>query len=95
MNVPVPHPAAPMVPAPTCQGISGASATGDTLAPSVIKTLTTVTPVSAGIFGALPSPGNPPIKSYHVLALCCCFLTLLTTITPLIHEGLTSIPAPL
>ena len=58
MSVPLPHPAAPMVPAPTCQGASGASAVGDTLALSVIKTLTTVTPVSAGIFGVLPFPGT-------------------------------------
>lgn len=64
MNVPVPHPAAPMVPAPTCQGISGASATGDTLAPSVIKTLTTVTPTRA----SMVAPARMAWAPFPVLA---------------------------
>lgn len=49
MNVLVPHLVAPMVPAPTCQGASGASAMEDTLALSVIRTLTTVTPTRASV----------------------------------------------
>lgn len=65
MSVLVPPPVAPMVPAPTCLGASGVSAMGDTLALSVIRTLTTVTPVSTGSHGDA-SPGNPPTKPYCV-----------------------------
>lgn len=49
MNVLVPYLVAPMVPAPTCQGASDASAMEDTLALSVIRTLTTVTPTRASM----------------------------------------------
>lgn len=77
MSVPVLHPAAPMAPAPTFLGASGASAMGDTLALSVIRTLTTVPPVSAGSYGGA-SPGNPPAKPYMCLAQCCCVLTALS-----------------
>lgn len=89
MNVLVPHLVAPMVPAPTCQGASGASAMEDTLALSVIRTLMTVTPVSSGTSGVLPSPGNPPSSHTSFLALCC----FLIAVTVLMREGLSSVPS--
>lgn len=67
-SVLTPYPVAPMVPVPTCQGASGASAMGDILALSVIRTLMTVTPVSTALGGA--ATGNPAMKSYYVLRCC-------------------------